>query len=101
MTAFKSDFLNILRERGFIHQCSDFEGLDALAAKGEAALERVAAGAPGSSTGVSFSRLRAEFTRNSGQLSVREGVVKGPAIGATIEGNIDYVGNTVRMFGRT
>ena len=36
MTAFKSDFLNILSERGFIHQCSDFEGLDALAAKGEA-----------------------------------------------------------------
>ena len=68
--------------------------------KGEAALERVAAGGPpGASTGVSFSRLRAEFTRNSGQLSVREGVVKGPAIGATIEGNIDYVGNTVRMSG--
>src|SRR6195952_287912 len=36
MTAFKSDFLNILRERGFVHQCSDFVGLDALAAKGEA-----------------------------------------------------------------
>src|SRR6201990_447397 len=36
MTAFKSDFLNILQERGFIHQCSDFAGLDALAAKGEA-----------------------------------------------------------------
>jgi tyrosyl-tRNA synthetase len=36
MTAFKSDFLNVLRERGFIHQASDFEGLDALAAKGEA-----------------------------------------------------------------
>ncbi|QDF37856.1 tyrosine--tRNA ligase [Bradyrhizobium symbiodeficiens] len=36
MTAFKSDFLNILQERGFVHQCSDFEGLDALAAKGEA-----------------------------------------------------------------
>jgi tyrosyl-tRNA synthetase len=36
MTSFKSDFLNILQERGFIHQCSDFEGLDALAAKGEA-----------------------------------------------------------------
>ena len=29
MTAtYKSDFLNILQERGFIHQCSDFEGLD-------------------------------------------------------------------------
>jgi tyrosyl-tRNA synthetase len=36
MTAFKSDFLNVLQNRGFIHQCSDFEGLDALAAKGEA-----------------------------------------------------------------
>ena len=34
MSAFKSDFLNILQERGFVHQCSDFEGLDALAAKG-------------------------------------------------------------------
>jgi tyrosyl-tRNA synthetase len=36
MTAFKSDFLNVLQERGFIHQASDFEGLDALAAKGDA-----------------------------------------------------------------
>src|ERR1700732_322752 len=36
MTAFKSDFLNVLSERGFIHQCSDFDGLDALAAKGQA-----------------------------------------------------------------
>ena len=36
MTVFKSDFLNVLQERGFIHQCSDFEGLDALAARGEA-----------------------------------------------------------------
>jgi tyrosyl-tRNA synthetase len=36
MTAFKSDFLNVLQHRGFIHQCSDFDGLDALAAKGQA-----------------------------------------------------------------
>ena len=28
MTQYKSDFLNILTERGFIHQCSDFEALD-------------------------------------------------------------------------
>ena len=26
--AYKSEFLNILNERGFIHQCSDFESLD-------------------------------------------------------------------------
>lgn len=29
MTQYKSDFLNILEERGFIHQCSDFKALDA------------------------------------------------------------------------
>ena len=35
MTNLKSDFLKILTERGFIHQCSDTAGLDNLAAKGE------------------------------------------------------------------
>jgi tyrosyl-tRNA synthetase len=30
----RSDFLRTLQERGFIHQCSDFAGLDALAVKG-------------------------------------------------------------------
>jgi tyrosyl-tRNA synthetase len=32
MTQFKSEFLNTLQDRGFIHQCSDNDGLDALAA---------------------------------------------------------------------
>jgi len=36
MSTFKSDFLNVLQTRGFIHQMSDAAGLDALAAKGEA-----------------------------------------------------------------
>jgi tyrosyl-tRNA synthetase len=35
MTAFKSDFLNVLQSRGFIHQISDPDSLDALAAKRE------------------------------------------------------------------
>ena len=35
MATHKSDFLNVLAERGFIHQCSDMAGLDALAAKGD------------------------------------------------------------------
>jgi len=34
MTAFKSDFLHTLSERGFVHQISDPEGLDAAAVKG-------------------------------------------------------------------
>jgi hypothetical protein len=68
--------------------------------KGESALDRVAAGGPvGVQNGITFSALRAEFTRQNGQLTIREGVVKGPTIGATIEGNIDYPGNQVRMSG--
>ncbi|WFU68839.1 DUF3971 domain-containing protein [Bradyrhizobium sp. CB2312] len=68
--------------------------------KGEAQLERVAAGAPnGTGNGVSFSALRAEFTRQNGALTIRDGVVKGPMIGATIEGSIDYPGNQVCMSG--
>jgi tyrosyl-tRNA synthetase len=35
MTAFKSDYLNVLQSRGFIHQISDPESLDALATKRE------------------------------------------------------------------
>jgi tyrosyl-tRNA synthetase len=34
MSAYKSDFLHLLAERGFIHQVSDAEGLDAKAAAG-------------------------------------------------------------------
>lgn len=34
MTQYKSDFLNILQERGFIHQCSDFDALDAKLCEG-------------------------------------------------------------------
>ena len=34
MNSFKSDFLTIMQERGFIHQCSNFEGLDAKLCEG-------------------------------------------------------------------
>jgi hypothetical protein len=67
--------------------------------KGERSLEGAAGAPAGGQNGVAFSRLRAEFTRQNGQLTVREGVVRGPTIGATIEGSIDYPGNQVRMSG--
>ncbi|WP_338700559.1 DUF3971 domain-containing protein [Bradyrhizobium sp. 26S5] len=68
--------------------------------KGESQLDRAVAGGPISTqNGIGFDALRAEFTRQSGQLSIRDGVVKGPSIGATIKGSIDYVGNQVRMNG--
>ena len=34
MAAYKSELLQVLSERGFLHQCSDAEGLDRLAASG-------------------------------------------------------------------
>jgi hypothetical protein len=68
--------------------------------RGEAALDRVVAGAPGGQRqGVDFSRLRVEFTRTAGRFSIREGIVSGPMIGATVEGSIDYVKDDVRMRG--
>ena len=68
--------------------------------KGEASLDRVAAGGQaGVQNGVAFSRVRAEFTRQNGQLTIHEGVLKGPMIGGTIEGSIDIPGNQVRMSG--
>lgn len=68
--------------------------------KGETALDRAVANNPnGTSQGIAFSRMRAEFTKQAGQLRVRDGIVRGPTVGATIEGNIDYPGNEVRMSG--
>jgi hypothetical protein len=68
--------------------------------KGERALDQVAAGdAAASQSGIDFSFLRAKFTWQNGQFVVKEGVVNGPTIGATIAGSIDYPGNQVRMSG--
>ena len=68
--------------------------------KGETALDRVVSNGPGGNpAGIGFSRMRAEFTRQSGQLRIRDGVLRGPTVGATIEGHIDYPANQVRMSG--
>lgn len=77
--------------------------------RGESTLERIAAnngdpnarggGAQSFGSGVSFARMRAEFTRAPGRLTVRDGVVWGPAMGATIEGQFDYLRDNVNMRG--
>jgi hypothetical protein len=51
------------------------------------------------SAGVEFSRMRVEFTRTAGRFTIREGIVKGPMIGATTEGYIDYTREDVRLRG--
>jgi hypothetical protein len=74
--------------------------------RGEATLERVAAGSntpngqgPANKPGVEFSRMRVEFIRSHGRFTIREGLVKGPVIGATTDGYIDYLNNEVHMRG--
>ena len=75
--------------------------------RGESELQRVASNSytdsrvppQAAGAGVSFARMRAEFTRSPGKLTVRDGVVWVPAIGATIEGQMDYARDDVRMRG--
>jgi Protein of unknown function len=70
--------------------------------RGETALERVAAApqqAGGQSPGVEFSRLWVQFIRSTGRFTIRDGLLKGPAIGGTVDGYIDYHRDEVRMRG--
>jgi hypothetical protein len=68
--------------------------------RGEPGLDRVVAGAPGGApNGVQFTRLKVDFTRQPGKLILRDGVVQGPIVGATIDGQIDYANNDVKLRG--
>ena len=71
------------------------------AVRGEPALERVIAGASnaGGRGSVDFSEMRADFTRFPGKMAVRDGVVRGPIVGVTVEGQIDYERNDVHLRG--
>ena len=48
---------------------------------------------------VEFSQARADFVKTPGRMQVRDGVVRGPLIGATIEGQIDYAHDEINMRG--
>ena len=82
--------------------------------RGEPALDRMAASGGGEATGfggaharanpqsqstTTFSHLQFEFTRTPGRLGIKDGVVFGDAIGATLEGVLDYAQDRVRMRG--
>jgi hypothetical protein len=68
--------------------------------RGEPGLDRIVSGAPGQGQGgVQFSELHCEFTRVPGRMAIRDGVVRGPVVGATIEGQIDYVKDDVHLRG--
>jgi hypothetical protein len=68
--------------------------------RGEPTLDRVVAGAPGQPRGsVQFTEMHADFTRFAGKMSVRDGVVRGPVVGATVEGQVNYIKNDVHLRG--
>ena len=48
---------------------------------------------------IAFTSLNVEFTRTPGKLSIRDGVVRGPVIGATIDGAIEYQRDEVHLRG--
>jgi hypothetical protein len=54
---------------------------------------------PNQRPGVEFNRMRVEFSRTMSRFAIREGIVKGPMIGATTEGYIDYLDNDVHLRG--
>ena len=70
------------------------------AIRGENALEGVVSNAQhGQRSDVEFTQARAEFTRSPGRTAIRDGVVRGPLIGATMEGVIDYARNDMNVRG--
>ncbi len=68
--------------------------------RGEKGLDRIVAGAPEQArSGVPFTEMHAEFTRFPGKMAVRNGVVRGPLVGATMSGQINYTKNDVHLRG--
>ena len=68
--------------------------------RGEPALDRIVAASPDARpAGVDFSRMRVEFLRSPGKFTVRDAVVRGPVVGATMDGVIDYGASDVHLRG--
>jgi hypothetical protein len=68
--------------------------------RGEAALNRVVVGmGSAQQSSIDFNAMHVNFVRLPGRFSVHNGVVRGPVIGATIDGIIDYRRDDVHMRG--
>jgi hypothetical protein len=66
----------------------------------EAQLERAAAsGADLPGNRMDFSSMRVDFSRSPGRVALRDGVVRGPILGGTIDGLIDYTADEVKLRG--
>jgi hypothetical protein len=54
---------------------------------------------PNAKDEVAFTRLQLSFKRSPGHLALSDGVVIGPAFGATVEGKVDFAGDDLRLRG--
>ena len=78
---------------------------------GEPNLDRLQSSAPVPSDGtpaqrnqlrggsVPFVRMRIDFTRTPGRFTIKEALIFGPTIGATVDGVLDYANNSVQIRG--
>jgi hypothetical protein len=48
---------------------------------------------------IDFSSMRVDFNKTQGRVALRDGVVRGPLLGATIDGMLDYVRDEVHLRG--
>jgi hypothetical protein len=48
---------------------------------------------------VGFDRLAANFVRGTSDMRIVDGVLRGPAVGATVEGNIDFAAERLALHG--
>jgi len=55
--------------------------------------------APQRGGSVAFIRMRIDFTRTPGRFTIKEGLIFGPTIGATVDGVLDYANNNVQIRG--
>jgi hypothetical protein len=70
--------------------------------RGEGTLDQVVAGQPNGvqrTDNIEFSQARADFTRIPGRMTIKDGVLRGPILGATVDGNIDYARDQVNVRG--
>ncbi len=70
----------------------------------ESELQRAASGGAQSPQQISngdlqFTSMRVDFTRAPGRIALRDGVVRGPMLGGTMDGLIDYTRNSVNLRG--
>ncbi|MGN6750568.1 MAG: hypothetical protein ACTHJS_18450 [Xanthobacteraceae bacterium] len=67
----------------------------------ESQLERAVANGnqAGRNANMAFSGLKVDFTRGPGRIALHDGVVRGPVLGGTIDGVIDYADDEVHLRG--